>query len=191
MGVDIYGKKDKWIGVKPEIDWSKEHTRAAKDEFFKLLDEFEETNPGYYFRSNWWGWRPIHMLCEVAAEKHDLDIDFKHWGSNDGKGLDNQTQCDELADALEDILETDGGFEDDYDTLYMNLGSWTDQSGTFIPEEIRSKLDEELPLGKVTFTGIMLADTGTTVYYPSHACDKRHVMNFIKFLRDCGGFTIW
>jgi|TARA_R100000482_G_C5132375_1_gene152963 hypothetical protein len=191
MGVDIYGKKDKWIGVKPEIDWSKEHTRAAKDEFFKLLDEFEETNPGYYFRSNWWGWRPIHMLCEVAAEKHDLDIDFKHWGSNDGKGLDNQTQCDELADALEDILETDGGFEDDYDTLYMNLGSWTDQSGTFIPEEIRNKLDEELPLGKVTFTGIMLADTGTTVYYPSHACDKRHVMNFIKFLRDCGGFTIW
>ena len=191
MGVDINGKKTTWIGVKPEIDWSKEHSEEAKDEFFRLMDEFEEANPGYYFRSNWWGWRPIQMLCEVAAEKHDLDIDFKYWGSNDGKGLDNQTQCDELADALEDILQADGGFEHEHDTLYMNLGSWTDQSGTFIPEEIRRKLDEELPLGKVTFTGIMLADTGTTVYSPSHGCDKRHVMNFIKFLRDCGGFTIW
>ena len=191
MGVDIHGRKTNWVGIKPEIDWSKEHSEEAKDEFFRLMDEFEEANPGYYFRSNWWGWRPIQMLCEVAAEKHDLDIDFKHWGSNDGKGLENQTQCDELANALDDILQADGGFEDDYDTLYMNLGSWTDQSGTFIPEEIRRKLDEELPLGKVTFTGIMLADTGTTVYYPSHGCDKRHVMNFIKFLRDCGGFTIW
>jgi len=131
------------------------------------------------------------MLCEVAAEKHDLDINFQYWGSNDGKGLENQTQCNELADALEDILQADGGFEDDYDTLYMNLGSWTDQSGKFIPEEIRKQLDEELPLGKVTFTGIMLADQGTTMYYPSHGCNKRHVMNFIKFLRDCGGFTIW
>ena len=41
MGVDIYGKKDKWIGVKPEIDWSEEHSQEARDEFFKLLDEFD------------------------------------------------------------------------------------------------------------------------------------------------------
>ena len=191
MGVDISGKKTTWIGIKPEIDWSKEQSEAAKDEFFRLMDEFEDNNPGYYFRSNWWGWRPIQMLCEVASEKHDLDIDFKYWGSNDGKGLDNQADCTALADALEDILKADGGFEDDYDTLYMNLGSWTDQSGTFIPEDIRKKLDEELPLGKVTFTGIMLADHGATVYYPSHGADKRHVINFIEFLRDCGGFTIW
>ena len=81
--------------------------------------------------------------------------------------------------------------------MYINLGSWTDQSGTFIPEEIRRELDEELPLGKVTFTGIILTGTVTkgsavsNIYYPSHSCDKRHVMNFIKFLRDCGGFTIW
>ena len=191
MGVDIYGKKDKWIGVKPEIDWSEEHSQEAKDEFFKLLDEFEQTNPGYYFRSNWWGWRPIQMLCEIAAEKHDLNIDFKYWGSNDGKGLDNQEQCTALAEALKDILQADGGFEDDDDELYVNMGSWTDQQGRFIPEEIRDKLNEELPLGKVTFTGIMLANQGTTIYYPSHSRSKRHIDNFIDFLYDCGGFTIW
>ena len=28
MGVDIYGKKDKWIGVKPEIDWGRAFTRS-------------------------------------------------------------------------------------------------------------------------------------------------------------------
>ena len=37
-----------------------------------------------------------------------------------------------LAEALKDILATDGGFEDDNDELYVNMGSWTDQQGAFI-----------------------------------------------------------
>ena len=79
MGVDIYGRKDKWVGTRPEIDWSEDHSQEAKDEFFRLVDEFEEANPGYYFRSNWWGWRPIVILCEIAAHNEGLDIDFGTW----------------------------------------------------------------------------------------------------------------
>jgi len=104
MGVDIYGRKQEWVGIKPEIDWSKEHSEQAKDEFFKLVEEFEDNNPGYYFRSNWWGWRPIVMLCEIAAQNSDLDIDFKYWGSNDGKGLETQEECNALVEALEQTL---------------------------------------------------------------------------------------
>ena len=190
MGVDIYGRKDKWVGVRPEIDWSENHSQEAKDEFFRLVDEFEEANPGYYFRSNWWGWRPIVILCEIAAHNEGLNIDFGTWGANDGKGLETQEECTALAIALQKLLDTDGSFEDDTDELYVNMGSWTNQRGEFIEEPIRRKLDEELPIGKVTFTGIMLADS-SDIYYPSHSCGKQHIDRFIEFLSNCGGFQIW
>ena len=213
MGVDIYGIKDKWVGIKPELDWTKEHSEEAKEEFWKLLDEFENTNPGYYFRSNWWGWRPIIMLSQIAAQNADLDICFKHWGSNDGKGLENQEECTALAEALEQLLAADGSFEHESDELYVNMGSWRDGSGMVVPEHIQDILNNELPYGKVTFTGIMITTPiveeedevnlfsapssvkhkkkEPKIYYPSHSCDKAHVDRFIAFLRECGGFTIW
>lgn len=190
MGVDIYGRKPVWIGIKPEIDWNKEHSKEAKDEFFRLMDEFEDTNPGYYFRSNWWGWRPIVMLSEIAAQNSGLDIDFKYWGANDGKGLETQEECTALVDALEELLEADGSFEHETDELYVNMGSWRDGSGMLVEPELQEKLNDELPYGKVTFTGIMLPDSDK-IYYPSHSCDKAHIDRFIAFLRECGGFKIW
>jgi len=215
MGVDIYGRKQEWIGIKPEIDWQEDHTEAATDEFFRLAEEFEDNNPGYYFRSNWWGWRPIVMLCEIAAQNSDLDIDFKYWGSNDGTGLETQEECNALVEALEQLMEADGSFEDETDELYVNMGSWRDDSGMLVPESIQDILDKELPYGKVTFTGIMIStdieleddhfkahlfsapiETKTKkkepkIYYPSHSCDKAHIDRFISFLRECGGFKIW
>ena len=190
MGVDIYGRRTQWTGTKPEIDWTKEHSKEAKDEFFRLADEFEDTNPGYYFRSNWWGWRPIVMLSEIAAQNSGLEIDFKYWGANDGKGLETQAECTALADALEELLEADGSFEHETDELYVNMGSWRDGSGMLVEPELQEHLNDELPYGKVTFTGIMLPDSDK-IYYPSHSCDKAHIDRFISFLRECGGFTIW
>ena len=95
-----------------------------------------------------------------------------------------------MAIALQKLLDTDGSFEDDTDELYVNMGSWTNQRGEFIEEPIRRTLDEELPIGKVTFTGIMLADS-SDIYYPSHSCSKQHIDRFIEFLSNCGGFQIW
>jgi hypothetical protein len=188
MGVDIYGRKTEWNGERPEINWDEEHSEEAKDEFFKLLEEFEDKNPGYYFRSNWWGWRPIVMLSEIAAANEGLEIDFKYWGSNDGRGLETQEECNKLADAIEKLIATDGGFVEDFDTLYVNMGSWTNSQGGFVEAAIVEELNKTLPEGRVAFTGIV-HDEG--VFYPSHSSDKRHIDNFIKFLRDCNGFTIW
>ena len=41
MGVDIYGNKEQWKGVKPEIDWNEEHSKESKDEFFRLLKKYQ------------------------------------------------------------------------------------------------------------------------------------------------------
>jgi hypothetical protein len=31
-----------------------------------------KTEVGDYFAANWWGWRPIHALCETAIESKEL-----------------------------------------------------------------------------------------------------------------------
>ena len=90
-----------------------------------------KTEEGDYFGSNWWGWRPINAICEMAAYKSKLKIDFEYWGSNDGKGLKTQKQCDKLADAIEEFI-SDGMNEfltDDDDRIYIVMGSWC-EAGT-------------------------------------------------------------
>ena len=51
-----------------------------------------KTEVGDYFSSNWWGWRPINAICELAAHDSKLKIDFSYWGLNDGRGLKTQKQ---------------------------------------------------------------------------------------------------
>lgn len=189
MGVDISGKnpiirseKPKW----PE-NWS-ELSESAKEEFFRLNDEFKELNPGDYFRSSWWGWRPIVSLCELANTTHKLNIDFNYWGSNDGMGLETQEECNQLATALEEL--THEFFEvEDVDRLQLCAGSWCDINGSFIPSEKTEHLNKEYPFGTLLTSPIVLDDG--TVVESSHSVDRGHLRNFISFLRECGGFEIW
>jgi len=95
-----------------------------------------KTEVGDYFASNWWGWRPINYICQLAAEQSKLKIDFSHWGSNDGKGLRTQKQCDKLADALEKLLGNDFNLKGDDDRIYLCLGAWCEfGTGRFIGTE--------------------------------------------------------
>jgi len=149
-----------------------------------------KTEEGDYFGANWWGWRPINMLCEMAAHKSKLKINFDHWGSNDGKGLRTQKQCDRLADALEEYLDDSIHLKDNNDRIYLCLGSWCEfGSGKFIPNELQSSLNEQFPFGTVLYTSIVTSD-GIAVE-SSHSTSVQRVKEFIKFLRNCGGFQIW
>ena len=86
-----------------------------------------KTEAGDYFCSNWWGWRPINAICELAAYDSKLKIDFSYWGSNDGKGLKTQKQCDRLADAIELLISENPQYNenlaDDDDRIYIVMGS--------------------------------------------------------------------
>jgi hypothetical protein len=56
---------------------------------------------GNYFRANVWSWRPILSLCEEVNKENNLGLLFDGWEYNDGEGLDNQEDCNKLANALE------------------------------------------------------------------------------------------
>lgn len=190
MGVDISGKNPIIRSEKPEFPssevWNKMSDKA-KDEFFRLDREFHENNPGDYFRSNWWGWRPIVMLSEMVNEFRDLGLDLSLWGSNDGAGLDTQEECNKLADALEEIGKE--FFEvEDVEELQLCMGSWTTLDGKFIPSDKTEELNEQW-YGQL-LTSPLVMDDGTIVQ-SSHSVNKPHLQRFIAFLRECGGFEIW
>jgi len=191
MGVDIYGKAPKLIGKKPEIDYSDDSiTEDQKKEYWDALEKWEDKNPGYYFRSNWWSWRPIVMLCRHAADQHELKFNFDAWMGNDGLGLDNWQECNALADALEKVVSEEDNLQDPEDVIYCNMNSWS-QSGSngLLDDDLTDKLNEDYPYGTIMFTSVV-SDDGN-VYYPSHGTPLWMIREFTKFLRNCGGFSIW
>ena len=151
-----------------------------------------KTDAGDYFCSNWWGWRPILALSESAMLKAKLDYDTSYWGSNDGKGLGTQKQCDKLADAIELLIsETYNEFlmEDD-DRIYICMGSWCEAgTGRFIPSEFTQSLNEQYEWGDILY-GPVVAENGTMVE-SSYSTSLGRLKEWITFLRNCGGFSIW
>jgi len=145
---------------------------------------------GDSFHSNWWGWRPINSICQIAAYRSKLRIDFEYWGSNDGKGIRTQKQCDRLAEAIEELIGEDVNLKEDNDRIYLCLGSWCEfGSGKFIQSEIEQSLNVQYPIGTLLYTSIIASD-GTPVE-SSHSTSVGRVKEFVNFLKNCGGFQIW
>jgi hypothetical protein len=154
------------------------------------MDLFHSNNPGVYFRSNWWGWRPIHAIADMAIHATELPFDTKLWGENSGGGLKTQEDCDALADAIEAfMILNNANMHDEDDRFYLCLGSWTTSDGKFINSDRTQKLNQDHPIGTILYNGVV-DDKGNLVF-PSHSAPLYHVTNFVTFLRHCGGFEIW
>ena len=192
MGVDIYGRKPKIEVERLGQIAYQSLTDDEKREYLNKVEECEEKSPGDYFRSNWWGWRPIHMLCEEVNDKYNLKMDMSNWGSNEGKGLRTQKQCDRLANALElmfnDIVYKDF-MADNSNVIYIVTGSWdvTDTGEAFFDEE--DELNEEYEYGTILWAPVV-TKKGVKVE-PAYGCSLGHIKGWINFLRGCGGFKIW
>lgn len=147
---------------------------------------------GDYFGANWWGWRPIQALSETAIELKGLGFDTTNWGSNDGKGLKNQRECNKLADAIELLISEKYGenLTEDEDRLYVCMGMWCEAgTGKFIPREVTKALDDQYEYGDILFTSVVALD-GSLVE-PSYSVSLGRLKQWINFLRNCGGFQIW
>lgn len=146
------------------------------------------TDDGEYFRANLWSWRPIHLLCDKVIDLYNLKISTDGWEFNDGKGLEDQEDCNILANAMENYLEFRTGLESDDDVIYLNLGMWSSTDGSFIDGDVCNKINEMHRIGTVLEAGVVLEDGRYVV--PSHCTSVGHIKHFIKFLRNCGGFSI-
>lgn len=188
MGMDIYGRNPQLKGPMPEIDWATCNDEERK-EYFQLMEEFEKDNPGRYFRANLWSWRPIQMLIQHVNQFYNLGIDTSEYGTNSGAGLETQEECDKLADALEYILQSDENMEDEGDRVYLHLGMWVSEDGSFLNNEVSEVLNSEYEMGTIMYTPVV-TNKGEIVR-PAWSTSKDHLEKFINFLRYCGGFEIW
>ena len=190
MGVDIAGINPQIVGERPQEPNWETATEYERDMYINSMDLFYSNNPGVYFRSNWWGWRPIHAIADMAIKVAQLGYDTKLWGENSGAGLETQEECNHLADAIElFMMLNNANMHDMDDRFYLCLGSWVTSNGRFLSEDVIDKLNKDYPIGTIRYQGVVGEDG--VLAFPSHSAPLYHVHNFVTFLRKCGGFQIF
>jgi len=189
--MDVYGIAPQTVGEQPKRpeNWDS-LTEYEQEMYYNDVSIWETNNPGTYFRASNWSWRPIHAVCDFAINIVGLPFDTMYWGSNDGKGLKNQEECDMLADAIDVYLTlNNANMHDLDDRMYLCLGAWTTSSGHFMPKDLEDELNETYKPGTILYNGVVTKDG--TLAFSAHSCPLYHIQNFVTFLRKCGGFEIW
>lgn len=185
MGFDIYGL-DPVIHdgmVKPEMsdeDFKKFHNsedpkdKARIDEYFEAMRKFESANIGHYFRNNVWWWRPLAMIIEERCR--DLLTEEQATGLhvNDGVKYPKELAL-EIARRLEELIEA----------------GMTNQYVKPAQHELNTTADSFRNLhrteGMLSNLGIKSIEDESEKY----PFDMNNMKNFIRFLKECGGFEIW
>jgi len=199
MGMDITGRNPKIRGEAPkEIDWFNS-TQEEKDAYMNAKNEFQDNNPGVYFRANLWSWRPIAEVINycnnvMALNLPETFLDGMHY--NSGAGLETQEECDKLAIAIEAMII---GKFDHWDYIGVNYKMYArkvvDPEGKIFEENLYNnpELVQELEqhLGDDIFVRDGVFEYKGIEYNTSHATDMDHLLDFVVFLRECGGFEIY
>ena len=178
MGCDLYGENPK-MNSKPgdfpvyskyiEMDWNKKEEDFNKDsklqdKYFEEMSEYEEANPGFYFRNNCWWWRPLwHFVCNECDDiltEEDMDK-----GSYNDCHLIDKEKAIAIADRLDKMNKA--GVIDEY-------------AVGFETQRLQAKEDNK---------GKKCSDDGYD-WSESYPFDADNVREFAKFCRDSGGFTI-
>ena len=95
-----------------------------------------------------------------------------------------------IADALQEILDADPNINEEDDRIFLVMGSWCGIDGSFIPSSKIEEMEDSLPEpGTIMYTSFIAPDG--TIMQSAHSTSKWHLQEFINFLRECGGFSIW
>ena len=199
MGMDVYGVNPTVrVGTKkPERpkDFDKA-SREVIDKYFKEETEFEDKNPGIYFRNNCWWWRP---LANFIIEKCDWLTTEQKERLHDNSGFEfSQHEAITIADTLQKKVD-DGtaNAREEVNRREMKVAEEWNKGIHAQQEELEKEVKKE--------TG----DAKLVPYdYPEHFKKKwddlqklidrndsypfreANVKEFICFLRECGGFKV-
>lgn len=197
MGVDIYGLKPELTSEKPSYpDNFSELSAEERTEYYDKLDKWEDQNPGYYFRNNWWHWRPLQMLVFHFNRKYDLNIPEEQidaLGSNSGGGITDPVHCLKLAEAFNlhaSAIEAAG-----HRVVSLNMGYWTFKTPNERGDIVTCTLDDPEKLKRLNekydtyFFGD--AELDGIAYQTSHGTTTDNMRDFALFLQNCNGFAIY
>ena len=198
MGFDLYGLKPKikkGSVIPPAIDWNK-CTDKEKKKYFKISNQWEADNVGIYFRNNVWWWRPLAdlviKLCKLLDEKQK-----EHLHDNGGYEYDEAT-AHYIADTLQAFVKSPVAKRTEIahkkqmkkaeahnkkvqiklDALRVEAIAQTGNKNIApcdYPKDLNAKWDS------------IYSERDHTDSYPFKLAN---VKEFIRFLRQCGGFSV-
>ena len=198
MGFDLYGLKPKIKkgSVKPPaIDWKK-CTKGERDKYFKISNKWEADNVGIYFRNNVWWWRPLADLVEKLCFFLD-DKQKRHLHDNGGYEYDEAT-AHKIADTLEAFVKSPVAKRTE--TAHKKARKKAEAHN----KKVSVKLNA-LDMDAIARTGNKkiaprdypkdLHDKWESIYREhdhtaSYPFSLKNVKEFVKFLRQCGGFSV-
>ena len=104
MGMDVYGKNpqqnaninsfevyEKYSKMEFKEKWKHlDKDRTKREEYWKEEDQYQQANPGVYFRNNVWWWRPLWNYCRYVAPELINDELWLDGHNNSGDGLDDK-----------------------------------------------------------------------------------------------------
>jgi len=205
MGFDLYGEnpvknefkhQERWDELS-SMSYQEREEKEVNDEYFNLMNKYEDVNPGAYFRNNVWWWRPLwSFVCEHCWDLLD-DKDMDCGNYNDGHVI-TKSKAIAIAKRLEDVIETEETklwiqehmdnleqakrnnkqVEAELQELKKIVEVETDNPDIYpaiYPDKYKKKYDE------------IYAKRDWASSYPFH---KDNVINFIKFAKQSGGFSI-
>ena len=185
-----YGTGDGWL------DWQKEIPEDIKKEYFDLKGQYEEDNPGYYFRNNVWFWRPLwNFVCD-ACDDFLTDSDMSGGDTNDGHVI-SKTKALKIAKRLSKKLAD--GTVDEIERAYALRKAKADVHNKRVQENLDriTKECQEMhgkdlepanyPEPFKTWWDKMYA---TKLWDSDYPFSKENVEYFAKFCLESGGFEI-
>lgn len=196
MGFDIYGLEPNLKSQRPTIDWDKA-TEKDKEVYFKALDEFEDANPGYYFRNNVWWWRPLAELIHDKCGDFLTEEQKKGLHNNSGTEFDDDTAL-AIASRLSSLIK-DGYVSELEESIKANAkiaskhNKKIEQKLQDLKKEVEKiRPGENLAPGKYPFpyNNHWQEIYAQKSWDDSYPFAKANVEEFINFARHSGGFQI-
>jgi|TARA_R110000824_G_scaffold206477_2_gene391549 hypothetical protein len=204
MGFDIYGLQPLVNTAKPTIldkDWL-ELTDKQRDKYNEANNQYEDENPGIYFRNNNWWWRPLWGYivenCEGILSKKEIESG----GFNDGSEIPAY-KVDEIVDVLEKLIEKKQHiiYEEKYKkdqsklakekcTCCEGIGAISNK-GEIAVEIIQDALNSKIKDKTLMKECHVCNGTGERENWgKSYPFDAENLENFVKFLGQSGGIRI-
>ena len=176
MGMDISGINPvirSKAPERPENLW--DLSDEERDAYFEAKDQWQDENPGNYFRANVWSWRPIMEAMWESGACYELDEkEFDRMSYNDGAGAKDAATCVRMANKLRN---------------WMQEKIW-DENGCWEPDTFKN---DDMLVCSETNRFVTKAEAelkGLEVRSP-YIVNKAHLEQFCRFLDECGGFEVW
>ena len=205
MGFDLYGEKpienefehqERWDELS-SMSYEEREEKNLDDEYYTLMSKYEDINPGAYFRNNVWWWRPLWSFVCENCEDILTEKDMNNGCYNDAHII-SRRKAEAIAVRLEEVIESE------------ETKMWIKEHEDNLQQAKRNNKQVEAELEELK--KLVEVETGNPDIYPaiypdkfkkkydeiydrrdwasSYPFSKDNVINFIKFARQSGGFSI-